>query len=113
MKELESVAVPLVTVAGEDVLRGREENAGDPDQIISIEREDGVGNVDPGSLREVRTDVSSTRERRHSDGVLVQHWHVVAVAAVNNSVSAVPGWHQPCEHRDEAGGQNCLAISRY
>ena len=113
LKELESIAVSLVTVASQDVLRGGEENTGDPHQVVSVKREDGVGDVDPGSLRVVRTDVSPTRERRHSDGVLVQHWHVVAVAAVNHSVAAIPGWHQSSEHRDEAGGENCLAISRY
>ena len=58
MNELESVAVPLVTVASEDVLRGREENAAGPDQIVSVESEDGVGHVDPGRLRVVGTDVS-------------------------------------------------------
>ena len=113
LKELESIAVTLVTVASQDVLGGREENTGDPHQVVGIEGEDGVGYVDPGSLRVVRTDVSSTRERRHSDRVLVQDWHVVAVAAVNDSVAPVPGGHQPCEHGDEAGGQNGLAISSY
>ena len=113
LKKLESIAVALVTVAGQDVLRGREEDTGDPHQVVRVEGEDGVGYVDPGSLRVVRTDVSPARKRRHSDGVLVQDWHVIAVAAVNNSVAAVPGRHQACEHWDEAGGQNGLAISRY
>ena len=61
----------------------------------------------------MRTDVSPARERRHSDRVLVQHWHVVAVAAVNDSVAPVPRGHQACEHGDEAGGQNGLAVSSY
>ena len=113
LKELESIAVTLVTVASQDVLRGREENTGDPHQVVSVEGEDGVGDVDPGSLRVVRADVGPARERRHGDGVLVQDWDVVAVAAVNHSEAAIPGWHQPSEHRDEAGGENCLAISRY
>ena len=113
LKELESITVSLVTVASQDVLRGGEENTGDPHQVVSVKREDGVGDVDPGSLRVVRTDVGPTRERRHSDGVLVQHWHVVAVAAVNDSDAAVPGWDQSGEHWDETGGQNGLARSRY
>ena len=113
LEELVSIAVALVTVAGQDVLGGREEDTGDPHQVVRIEREDGVGYVDPGSLRVVRTDVSSARERRHGDCLPVQDGHVVAVAAVNDSDTAVPGWDQSGEHWDETRGQNGLARSRY
>ena len=56
----------------------------------------------------LRADVAVTTERRHSDRVGVQHRQVVAVAAVNDPDTAVPGRKPPGENRNEGGGEDDL-----
>ena len=56
----------------------------------------------------LRADVAVAAEGRHGDGVCVQHGQVVAVAAVNDPDTAVPGRKPPGENRNEGGGEDDL-----
>ena len=74
----------------------------EPERDISAHLEDGEDIV------VLRADVAVAAEGGHGDGVCVKHGQVVAVAAVNDPDTAVPGRKPPGENGNEGGGEDDL-----